>query len=246
MADLKYSPIQEAVCEFRFSKDTEWNGDLALILYDKLKDEFPEKKQKISHKLEFKANEKGIDSQKIDPVTNDVFLSEDGKILIQIYPRMISVNCLRPYPSWEIFSQKINLVYTTLQEIVEIKEIDRIGLLYINKIEIEGNIEKLSDYFNFYPHVSSGLPQDVGNFIVGCEFVHKNGAELSKLDLGRTFPSKKESNAFLLREEYYTAPNHPVRPADAIEWIGNAHMELKKLFNGCITEKMKESFNEMK
>ncbi|WAI00395.1 TIGR04255 family protein [Methanogenium organophilum] len=246
MADLQYSPIQEVVCEFRFSKDTEWKGDLASILYDKLKDDFPEKKQKISHKLELKANVKGIESQKAEPVSNDIFLSEDGKILIQIYPRMISVNCLKPYPSWEIFSQKIDQVYSTLQEIVEIKEIDRIGLLYINKIEIEDKKFELRDYFNFYPHVSPQFPQDVANFIVGCEFVHKNGAELSKLDLGRTFPSKKESNAFLLREEYYTAPNYSVRPEDAIEWIENAHMELKKLFNGCITEKMKESFNEIK
>lgn len=244
MTDLQHSLIQEAVCEFRFAKDTEWNGDLPSVLYNKLKDEFPEKKQKITHKFEFRTNKNEIGSQKIDPVTNNVFLSKNGKILIQIYPRMISVNCLRPYPSWELFSQKIDLVYSSLQEIIEIEKIDRIGLLYVYKIEIEEETLNLGDYFNFYPHLSPELPQVIENFIVGCEFTYKNGAELLKLDLGRTFPSKKDSKAFLLREEYYTAPARSIQSADAIDWIENAHHELKKLFNGCITEKTKKSLKE--
>lgn len=244
MTDFHYSPIQEAVCEFRFSKGTEWDGDLASILYNLLKDEFPDKKQKISHKLEIKANINGIESQKIEPINTDVFLSKDGKVLIQIYHRMISINCLRPYPSWEVFNKKIETVYSALQKIVKIEKIDRIGLLYINKIDIDEKTVELGDYFNFYPHLSPGLPQVIENFIVGCEFTYKDGSEFLKLDLGKTFPSKKDSNAFLLREEYYTAPTHSVKPADAMDWINNAHYELKKLYNACITEQTKKILDE--
>jgi len=246
MTDLQPSPILEAVCEFRFSKDTEWPEDLVAVLYNTLKDTFPVKEDKKRHGFQVKTTENGLENPMVYSIENCNFLTEDRTILIQILPRMISVHCLRPYPSWEIFSQNIHLVFTTLQEITEIKKIDRIGLLYINKVEIDEVTVELDEYFNFYPHVSPGLPQLLRNFLVGCEFSSHDGADLSKLELTKTLPSKKDSNAFLLREEFYTAPAHSVKPAEAIEWIENAHNELKKLFEESVTEKFRELYRGTK
>lgn len=246
MSGLDNSPILEAVCEFRFPKDTEWTEDLPSILYDKLKDEFPNKEEKKGHGVRVTANGTGVERPDIYPIHSNIFLNSDRTILIQIFSRRISINCLRPYPSWDIFRQKIDFVFQKLQETVEINGIERIGLLYVNKIEIEKKTVDMEEYFTFYPHLSPELPQVFGGFLVGCEFPYNNEEEFAKLEITKTVPSKKDANAFLLRVDYHTAPNHSVGPSVAMEWIENAHGEVKILFNESITEKTRELFREDK
>ncbi len=245
MVGYKNPPIVEAVCEFRFSKNTVWNSDIPSKLYEKIKDEFPNTEIRNEQHIEIKATKKGgIEESNLESVDRCVYLNNERKILIQIAPRMISISCLKPYPSWEVFKQKIKLAYDTLGELTEINEIDRIGLAYVDKIEIPEEPVKLKEYFKFYPHLSNELPQVFGNFIIGCDFIYNEGRDLCRLQLTKAMPGKKENNAFLLTTDYFTAKINSVKPIEAINWIEKAHIELKQIFIGCITEKLEDLFNK--
>ena len=160
MSEYKNSPIREAVCEFRFSKDTAWNNDLPSKLYDIIKSEFPIKEIRKEHhlevKFEVKPQNRAVKSPKIEQSDRFLFLDKERKFIIQLAPRMISVNALKPYPSWEIFKEKIIYAYNKINELTDVRGIERIGLIYVNKIDIPEKISELKDYFRFYRCFKSG------------------------------------------------------------------------------------------
>jgi len=43
--------------------------------------------------------------------------------------------------------------------------------------------------------------------------------------------------------DYFTAKINSVKPGEAINWIEDAHIEIKKIFIGWITEKSDDLFN---
>jgi len=243
MNDYRNPPIVEAVCEFRFSSDTPWEQDLPDRFYDAVKDHFPIRESKKGQSLEIKANNTGIEGHRVETIDIQVFLAQDRRMLIQLGPRGLSINCLRPYPSWEGFRPLICQAYETISSLTSVSGLDRIGLLYVDKIEIPGEKIRLEDYFTFYPHLGEGLPQDLMNFMVGCDFAYRD-RDVCRLKLTRAMPEKPSNSAYLLTTDYFLARKDTVKPREACAWVEEAHAAVKSLFKGCITKKLEEIFNQ--
>ncbi|WP_067048849.1 TIGR04255 family protein [Methanofollis ethanolicus] len=243
MNDYRNPPIVEAVCEFRFSSDTPWEQDLPDRFYDAVRDHFPIRESRKGQSLEIKANATGIEKHTVETVDIPVFFTKDRKMLVQLGPRALSVHCLRPYPSWEVFGPTIRRAYEIIDSLTGgIRGFDRIGLLYVDKIEIPGETVRLEDYFAFYPHLGEGLPEEVVNFMVGCDFAY-NDRDICRLKLTQAMPEKQNTLAYLLSTDYFLAQKDTVRPEDACAWVEEAHIKVKALFKGCITKKLEEIFD---
>lgn len=77
-------PIIEALCEFQFDEDVQWDLTLIGLIYDKLKDYFPQKKQL---QLDLALAAATQTNQQIGPVPMIPlvrFLDSDEKKLVQI------------------------------------------------------------------------------------------------------------------------------------------------------------------
>jgi uncharacterized protein (TIGR04255 family) len=243
MTDYSNSPIREAVCEFRFSKKTGWDKDLSLKFYEKIKSEFPKKELKKEHHFRVETTTEGIQNSKTELNDRHLFFDNDRRFIVQIAPGLLSISCLEPYPSWEIFKEKIRLAYNTLGELTEINRIERIGLLYVNKIEISEKPAELKDYFTFYPNMPEKLNLTVGNINMGSDFLYNAEKDICRVQLTRAVPEKKGDIAFLLTTDFFTAKPGSVVPNDALSWTEKAHNEIKNIFRNCITEKTESLFN---
>lgn len=240
----RYPPIVEAICEFRFSKETNWDPTVPGLVYDRVKDQFPNKETKLGQAIELKADESGF-RQNIVPSQRFVMLAEDRKSLIQIGQHVLSINHLKPYPGWEYFKPKIRLAFETLNDITNIQGIDRIALVYIDKIEIPGKEIKLEDYFKFYPYLGSDFPP-MFNFIAGCAFLYQDKRDICRLQLTSAMPDNKENSAVILSTEYFLAKKNSIGPDRALDWIENAHIVVRDLFKGSITERLESLFERVK
>jgi len=240
---MKYKnpPIVEAICEFRFSKDSRWNPDISKSIYEKVKDNFPIQESRLDQQVEVKAGESGI-SQSMVASQRAVMLSADRSSLIQIGQHRLSVNHLKPYTGWDLFLPKIKLAYDTLNTITPIKGIERMALVYIDRIEIPGEIIKMEDYFKFYPHLGPDLPQDHANFVVSVDLPYNDQRDFCKLQLTAAMATKKDHIALLMTTEYFLAKRLSVTPDKAIDWMEEAHSTIRGLFKGCITEKLEDLF----
>jgi len=240
---MKYKnpPIVEAICEFRFSKETKWDPTIPGSVYEKVKDQFPNKESRLEHQLELKTDEAGF-NQNLVGSQKALMFSPDRSSLIQVGQNLLSINHLKPYIGWEQFLPKIKKAYDTLGEVTEINGIDRMALVYIDRIEIPGKQIKLEDYFKFHPHMGPDLPHHHLNFMVAVEFPYHENRDFCKLQLTSAMATKKDHLAVLLTTEYYLARQKSVQPDKALEWMDQAHASVSELFKGVITEKLEDIF----
>lgn len=244
--ERKYSnpPIAEAVCEFRMVPDTEWDLTIPGVIYDRVRGEFPVKERKVVR--EVRPETEGGLRQEVWLTERAWFLSEDRKSFIQVGPHILAVNCLKPYPGWHVFKPMIETGFRAMAETVNPKGLERIGLRYINRVEVPGIPVKREDYFWFRPFLGEGLPQNVGGFIVGCMLPFAEGRDSCRLQLTTAVPEKPETVAFVLDLDYFLAKAQAVAVNEALEWVDAAHQGVLEIFEGCITDRLREIFGEVK
>lgn len=96
----------------------------------------------------------------MEPTPPRIQFHKRGKrALIQVAPDLLVVNQLKPYMTWAKFKPMILDSLQKYRDVANPKEFKRVGLRYINKINIKAEIIELSDYFDFYPYIPKNLPQ---------------------------------------------------------------------------------------
>lgn len=238
-------PVVEVVCEFRLTPDTPWDMTIPGLVYEKLKDEFPKREQRWMQEVELITWPDGL-QQKIRMSERILFFAEDKKTLVQVGPRLLAVNSLRPYPTWAGFKPKIERAFEALSRTVEIRGLERIGLRYINQIQIPASPVRLEHYFQFYVFLGPQLPQDMANFIAGSEFVYAHGRDRCRVLLKPAPSSSPECAALMLDIDYFLAQEKGVEVRAAIDWVEEAHDKVQEVFEGCITDSLRNLFQEVK
>lgn len=242
----KKPPIVEALCEFQFIPNQPWDWTIPGLIYEKVKDEFPDKQQKIGIGVQFKPTEKGVEQiiESTPPIIQ--FFKKDKTALIQIAPDLLAINQLKPYPTWNKFKPLILKGFQIYKEISNPKAFRRIGLRYINIIEFDKQSIKLEDYFRYYPFIPNNLPPIQDSFVVRTEFPFEEGKERLILTLATVIPSKQDIISIVLDIDYVMATPEYVSLNDVSEWLEKAHKEVENAFEASITDKARTLFEEEK
>jgi len=242
----KNPPIVEALCEFQFISEQPWDLTLPGLIYEKIKDEFPDKQQQDGISVQFLPTERGFE-YKIEPGSPRVqFHRKDKSALIQVAPDLLVINQLKPYPTWNEFKPMILKNFQIYKEVARPKGFRRIGLRYINIVEFDKSPIELKDYFQFYPFIPEGLPQIHGSFVNRVEFPYEQGKERLILTLATVIPTKPNVLSILLDLDYVMAAPEYI-PLDGVsDWLEKAHEEIEKAFEACITDEARKIFGEEK
>ncbi|GBC78978.1 hypothetical protein HRbin09_00189 [bacterium HR09] len=238
-------PVVEAVCEFRLTEDSPWDMTVPGLVYERLKDEFPHREQRLSQEVELTQGPDGL-QQQIRTSERILLFAENRTSFVQVAPRLLAVNSLRPYPSWEGFKPRITKAFESLAQVTEVRGLDRLGLRFINHVEIPGSPRELDKYFQFYPFLGPDLPNDIEGFIAGCQFGFENRRDICKVQLIRAISSSPERLVIFLDIDYFLAKPGGVDPRYALDWVEEAHSKVEAVFEGCITDRLRELFGEVK
>ncbi|MCK9333383.1 MAG: TIGR04255 family protein [Candidatus Cloacimonetes bacterium] len=246
MARYTNTPIEEVICEFRFAENTKWDMTVPGILFSEVREVFPHREQHVIQEINIMPRDPNGKTQirKIDQVR---FLNSTKKTFIQIGPRTLSINQLKPYNSWVDFKHNIEYTFEKLNSFMELTAVQRIGLRYINRIEIptEENKVHLDTYFDFRPFCGPRLPQLHGNFNVRCIFPYFGERDLCNVELSNAISENRESLAFILSIDYFLAKPNGVQVTQSMEWVEEAHTSVDNLFDGCILPPLKAIFGEV-
>jgi uncharacterized protein (TIGR04255 family) len=238
-------PVSEAVCEFRFEPSSTWDLTIPGLIYDRIKQDFP--KRKLAKAVEFSvvAGPEGIAQQSM---TTDrmQFLREDEKALIQVDRDLLAINHLKPYPTWETFLPLIRQGFEAYIQVTNPRAIHRIGLRYINRIEIPGKRAELQDYLELRPSIGPDLPQDFGPFLVKVGIPYSEGQDILSLQSASAIPHVLETIPVVLDLDYYLAVPGRVPLEDAFSWIETAHTRVEEAFEACITDRLRVMFEEVR
>lgn len=239
-------PIIEAICEFRFPQESGWDMTIPGLFYEKIKDDFPLKEQRFIKEIELRSESKGIE-QRMQTIERILFLNNEKKIFMQISKNILAINCLKPYPSWSKFKPIIEKAFRSFIDILgNIQKIEKIALHYVNKIEIPKKSFELEDYFEFRPFLGPNMPQDYIDFITGCVLPFMSNRDLCRLRLTGAVPENANNTALILDLIYYLREELSIKADDALSWVDNAHGEIEHIFEGCITNNLRQIFKEIK
>ncbi|KPJ64923.1 hypothetical protein AMJ44_11930 [candidate division WOR-1 bacterium DG_54_3] len=241
----KNPPIIEAVCEFRFEPGSAWDLAVPGLVYERIRDTFPKRRPTRDVQLGVRQVEAGLE-QELKTTERIRFLRDDEKAFMQVGPDQVAIHHLKPYPSWKGFQPLIMEGFSAYSKAASPKGIQRIGLRYINRIEIPGEKVKLEDHFEFYPFVGTKLPQDFGPFIVGIEVPYEDARDMLRVQLTSVRGSAPNMIAVLHDLDYFLAKPGSVAVDDTQEWIGVAHDKVEEVFEACIKDSLRKIFIEEK
>jgi len=239
------SPINEALCDFQFFPPREWDMTIPGLIYEKVRGNFPKKKQQYGLGIQFKPMQNGIEQKVENAPPKMQFFSEDNRRAIQVGKENLTINCFKPYESWHSFEPVITNNFEVYKEVAEPKGLKRIGLRYINQINTGSNLVKLEEYFRFYPYVPNDLPQEHGNFLTRIEMPFSHNRDIMILAMGSALsPDGKVS--IILDIDYIMEKEQGIKLDETKKWLENAHTEIENVFEKCITEKCRDLFGGLK
>jgi uncharacterized protein (TIGR04255 family) len=239
----KNPPISEVVCEFQFGQDSSWDYAIPGLVYEKVQTTFPIRSQATRVTMGISAYQEAIAPQ-IGTMPLMRFSTEDEKVLMQVGIHLLSIHRLKPYSSWEEFFPFIEDAFKSYCEIADPKSIHRIGLRYVNTIQITGEDIDLEDYFEFRPYVSSNLPRTVGPFTTAVQFPFEESRDVLNLQLASLAGISSDIVDIILDLDYFLVQSNKVEPNGVPQWLDNAHKHIGDIFDASITDQLKQIFDE--
>ncbi len=153
----KSAPITEAVIEIKFANPL--SEDLFASVSRKFNKHYLKHQnvQNLSVAVQIPTNQTETPKTAIDKELGHRLSSEDMTELIVLWPSTFMVSQLAPYPGWDVFFQRFVRDWAIWKRNVNFREVSRIGVRYINRIDIpkskDGKPLEYEAYLNVYPKV---------------------------------------------------------------------------------------------
>jgi uncharacterized protein (TIGR04255 family) len=237
-------PITEAVIEIRFSEPMP-TADLAKVS-DTFKSTYPHEQivTDVSVQLYFRHDTQNTAQAKAIEKRGHRRSSPDQTELVLLWPAIFVVSQLAPYPGWDVFFARFQRDWNTWKRAVSYKNISRIGVRYINRIDIpvEGRpVTHEEEFLNVYVHMPDEL-QPLAAWAVqgqlrlpdiGCKLTLNSSVVPSPL-LGHV--------AFVLDQDIAKDDRPPQNDAEIYELINQIRDKKNSVFESCITDKARRLF----
>ena len=247
MQPYKSPPLNEVVAEFHLNK--EWDLTIPGLVFEQLKDRFPIVRMPASGTITIPAPPqfKGLGPDLVIPnpilrTDRVLFFSHDESQLVQVAPSLLVVNKVKSYTQWEDFLPLVMEVYRKYCLAVPNCRVVRLGLQYVNRIDIpaENGRAEIENYLEFRPLMGPRLPQDHGLFSVNAQYLFNRTSVTVQLG-GTDFP---EPDVFrsILEFRALGLDEAEMTESGIKSWMENTHDIISTLFEGCITDKTRELF----
>lgn len=235
------APVIEALCEVYF-RESEWDTTIPGIFYERVSDEFPNKSERMGVEIELSLAAEVLATRTRHPEPRSQFSRSDGSRMLQIGRDLLVVNQVRPYPHFGKWRPAVLDAVSLYEELAKPKGVERIGMRYINRIEIPGETLEMAEYFGLYPEIPERIGSSHGAFMMRVEVPSVHERHQLMVTFGSAPQQTKGSRAFLLDLYDMVVPTTPIGSVE--EYLDEAHENIERLFESIITDSTRTIFGE--
>lgn len=235
-------PITEAVIEIRYENPL----DMALLekAHRRLAKCYDLEEQQALFTVQVDSLEKS--SRYDEKQLGYKLFSNDGTDILTINFSSFVVTRLAPYVGWPDFISRAKRDWKEWKKIVGVPKIERVGVRYINRIDIQieiGDSFELSDYLEIYPEYPDDGGQPMTSY--GMQVLRELGKDNCTLMINSgTSPSPLlDHMALLLDIDISREGDIPTNDKDLWEFIDRVRGYKNRAFEDAITEKSRELFS---
>jgi uncharacterized protein (TIGR04255 family) len=223
---LKRSPIVEAVGEFRLAPEAWWDWTVPGLLFPAVEADYPLRREVAPQVFTLGSPPPG--GQPPPPPERFQFLSRDELAMVQSGPRMLAINHLAPYPGWERFSALILRALDIHVEKCGWQPLQRVGLLYINRIETE---EPATEILSVAPRTEP-LPENVEL----SKFIQQWELSFDESGITLTTTQSESPRGYVIQVDAFTLAAERLASRAAVAgWLELAHETAYQVFEGSLT-----------
>ncbi len=161
---FKNAPIVEALLDIQVEVPESTPYSRLDDFYAEIKDIFPHRHERKKVDIEFSAKDEEV--RKTVSKIGFSFKSESFPEVVQARLTGFSFSRLKPYKNWPKLRDDSGALWQIYREILKPDKVTKLGLRYINRIEIPLPMSDLDEYVLTNPKIAPSLPQDVNDIFM--------------------------------------------------------------------------------
>ena len=171
--------------------------------------------------------------------------SEDMTHIIVVRPSTLTVSRLAPYAGWDDFFAQFKRDWSIWRRIAGFKKITRIGLRYINRLDIPINGPKIeeNEYLNFYPKVPDNFPL-IQNYKVNSVAIYEDIGCLLQLNSAVVESPLLNHISFIVDIDLIRQHDLPTKDELIYKLLHTMRDRKNEIFESCITDKARVLFEK--
>lgn len=237
MPHIEYQkpPITEAVIDFRFARPI--TSRLLTKASKPIKKRFPHLEQNVSLGIAL-----GHSQMQVTQSAAGYKASGDDSLdIVLLQPNNLTNSRLAPYNGWKSFQQRSKEVWSEVCKSIGKNQIGRIGLRYINRLDIPDGRIKLDEWINIGVGIPNNITDDLNEFSLRVAGSSKNNA---KFVIGcNNIKSPLIGFASIILDiDVFVDKEIPSKNADMWKAVEKLRSIKNEIFESCITEKMRAQF----
>lgn len=235
-------PITEAVIGITFSSPLDSSQLTAATA--KLQANYPHKQDVTTVGVSVAINSANPEENKanFEPRIGHRLSTDDQTQLAVLWPDAFSLSQLAPYQDWEAFIARFERDWQILKRVLGFREIKRIGVRYINRIDIpsDGDSVKHEQFLSIYPQLPS-LINVVDAYAVQT-LVHLDDIDCNLTINSANVPSPVLGFISFVLDIDISSDKPPQSDADIIELLNRIRAKKNDVFEACITDHSRKLF----
>ena len=170
------------------------------------------------------------------------FIAEDGQRLLQLRHQGIAFNMFAPYPGWERFRSGAQETWRAVEGVFPIEHIARIGVRYVNRINLPDEELSLGEFLNTAPTVPSTISTSLAGFFLRLLIPDPASQARAIMRVGIEPPSSQRVNQQVLTIDIDATLDGPIDSGEVWNLIDQLRDFKNRLFFESITDRTRELF----
>lgn len=243
----KNPPIVEATCELLFAPVDDWNLAYTGLFLEKIKDRYAGKpREQRLLQLDTKrltGSPVTEPAASVREITKVQFPTLDGKEMVAVGPGMLSVHVLKPYTGWEAYRPQIEEAVEIYRAIAKPTGIRRIGIRYINRIDLPDEKSDPRDYFAAPPSTLEKIDCALNAFVVRHEYVYPDSPIKLVVNMAKVETQEGRVAYVLDLDQLQEWPSEPLPIHRGMAVIDELRRREREAFEALITPRAQELFD---
>jgi uncharacterized protein (TIGR04255 family) len=235
-----HAPIKEALIDLQVKLPPDQTIERLQRIHDKIRADYPIMKKRVFFEGEISAGEQLGASAKQRHM-GFAFYSTDGLYVFQARLDGFTFSRLAPYESWENLRDQAKRYWDLYRQYAAPVHIQRVGLRYINQINIPSRQIDFDDYFLTIPKIGPGLPQVLREFLMQLQLPQEDLGALAIVTQTIAPPPEPNTVSVILDIDIFVQQ----QMSDENAWALVEALRVRKndVFEGSITDRTRELFN---
>jgi len=167
------------------------------------------------------------------------FSSQDNRQIFQARRDGFAFNRLAPYETWESFRDEARRLWTLYRSIANPKNITRIGVRYINRLDLPLPITDFKDYLRTVPEISSSMSQGLSSYFMQLQLPQRDLNAMLVLNQALIPPPTSKLVSVILDIDLYSDSDLPSDEQGLWERFEVFRTRKNKVFEACITDRVR-------